>query len=331
MFGDVGGRFPRIVMRWIKSQVINAKWIWDKRHLPLTEDHKELYEIIHSVYFWNIRRLPNLVNPADYNERIQWLKLFDQSEEIIRCSDKVLARDYIRERVGEQYLVKLYQVCDHFSEIDFDALPDAFVVKANHDSGSVIRVHHKGKLDKKAAEIRLETALKSKYGWDAGEWAYAFIRPRILIEEFLEPHRPTPIPDYKFHCVNGKVMWLQYIFDRNHGTKEAIVDSLGRVTDVHFDHNMQHVMEFDKPEQWGQLCDVAEKLAAGWKYVRIDLFLSKGQIYVGEMTFYPLAGCYKGAGQKKLGKLLNFEMTSFNSPVYRRLTKEPDVGTVSAT
>mgnify|MGYP003612413019 FL=1 len=143
------------IIRWIDNKVcfawigarIYLKWLTDCRRLPLTSDHWELYQIIHRLYWKDLRDFPNLVNCRDFNDRMQWLKLFDQSEEIIRCSDKITVRDYVKERVGEKYLVELYQVCDHFSQINFKSLPKSFVIKTNHDSGSVILVRDKSKFD----------------------------------------------------------------------------------------------------------------------------------------------------------------------------------------
>jgi hypothetical protein len=177
---------------WPLKARIQLKWYQDSLHLPLTPGHRELYAIIHRLYWRELHGFPNLISCRDFNDKIQWLKLFDQSHEIVRCSDKILVRDFVRERVGEQYLVKLYQVCDHFTEIDFDALPDAFVIKANHDCGTVILVRDKAKLNRREAEARIESALKKLYGWEYGEWAYAYVKPRVLIEEFLEPENLTP-------------------------------------------------------------------------------------------------------------------------------------------
>jgi len=143
---------------------IDLKWRYDKRHLPLTPDHWELYDIIHRFCWRELGEFPNLINCRDYNDKMQWLKLFDQSKEIIRCTDKVRVRDYVRERIGEKYLVKLYQAHDHFYEIDFNALPKEFVIKANNDSGTVILVRDKSKLDYQAAAAQVEAALQQPMG-----------------------------------------------------------------------------------------------------------------------------------------------------------------------
>lgn len=292
-------------------QNIKKKWVADSKLLPLTAEHWELYVIIHKLCLKELGEFPNLVHCRDFNDRIQWLKLFDQDEEIVRCSDKILVRDYVRDRVGEHVLVDIYQVHDHFDEIDFDALPNSFVIKTNHDSGTVILVRDKASLDKSATRERIENSLNQPYGWSNGEWAYSYIRPKILIEEYINPESDRPPPDYKFHCVNGEVAWLQYIFDRGVKTKECIVDVNGDATSEHFDHNMLHSENFTKPENWSDLLRCARKLAKIFKYVRVDLFESDGRVFVGELTFYPLMGCYKTDGQRRLGQLLDFDRASY--------------------
>jgi hypothetical protein len=298
---------------------IRLKWKIDSKHLPLTEEHWELYEIIHRKLLSELGEFPELINCRDFNDRINWLKLFDQSEEHVRCSDKIRVRDYVRERVGDKYLTNLYQTCDAFDEIDFDRLPNSFVIKTNHDSGGVVLVRDKFNFDKELARQKIEKSLKRTYGWENGEWAYAFIKPEILVEEFINPASATPPPDYKFHCANGKIRWLQYIYDRNNDTKEVVTDQSGNSLPIHFDHNMKHMEVFSKPDNWLELFKVAESIATGWKYVRVDMYSIKNNIYVGELTFFPLCGCYKSSGQISLGKLLDFDMNTYRPPIYKSL------------
>ena len=290
---------------------IRWKWMQDCRHLPLTPSHQELYEIIHRHYWQVLDDFPNLVDCRDFNDRMQWLKLFDQSWEIVRCSDKILVRDCVRERVGDQYLVKLYQSCDHFSQIDFDTLPKAFVIKANHDSGTVILVRDKSKFDYETAKVRIETALRQPYGWLNGEWAYAYVQPKVLVEEFISPDDPKPPPDYKFYCVEGSVRFCHYIYDRGFDTKEQAVDPEGNdlATSLYPRFKLGH--DFQRPKLWGEMIKVAETLGRGFKSVRVDLFCTDDRIYAGEMTFWPMAGCYKGEGQKKLGRFLDFDRSTY--------------------
>lgn len=311
----------RIPSNYTLSYRIRKKWNEDKKHLPLTKEHWELYDIIHRRLHNDLGEFPHIVNCRDYNDRIQWLKLFDQRTEIVSCSDKLLVRDYVKERIGEKYLTKLYQVCNKFGEINFEQLPDQFVIKTNHDSGSVFLIKDKIKINLKEIKEQTDQSLSRFYGWNNGEWSYKFIDPKIIVEEYIEPLSITPPPDYKFHCVDGKVMWLQYIFDRGKYTKETIIDAFGRVTDIHFDRNMQHIDTFIKPKKWDEMCSIAERLSKGWKYVRVDLYLIANQPIFGEMTFFPYYGAYKGEGQKKLGQLLDFDRKTFEPLIYQKNRK----------
>jgi hypothetical protein len=255
---------------------------------------------------------PHLVRCRDFNDRIQWLKLFDQDREIVRCSDKLGVRERVKEKLGDEYITRIYQVANHFDELSFEDLPCQFVIKTNHDSGTVLVVRDKTKLDYEAAKSRFDQALRRAYGWSNGEWAYAYVKPKVFIEEFLgSPEIVKQPPDYKFHCCEGRVRWLQYIYDRGVGTKECIVRPDGSVTDLHFDQNMIHSEEFDIPANWNDLCKAAERLAAGFKYARVDMYNIGKRIVCGEVTFNPLMGCYKTDGQRVLGQLLDFDRTTF--------------------
>ena len=309
--------------RALLSAAIAAKWKVDRARLPLTAEHRELYNIIHrSCWRW-LQDFPRLVDCRGFNDKIQWLKLFDQREESIQCADKLAVRDYVRERLGDDVLVPLLQAHRTFDEIDFATLPKSFVIKVNRDSGNVVLVRDKSQMDRAAAKELMEFCLQRVYGWSDGEWAYAGIAPRIIVEEFIEPDRHVPPPDYKFHCVDGEVRWLQYIFDRGAETKEAIVDPSGTVTDIHFDHKMRHEPKFDKPAQWPELLEAAERLAEGWKYIRVDLYLTGGAVKFGELTLHPLAGCYKGEGELAVGRLMDFDRGTFLPPIYQRISKAP--------
>lgn len=292
------------------------KWHRDRRHLPLVEAHRELYRNIHESCFRSLGKFPNLIAPDSFCDKIQWLKLFDQRWDAVSCADKIAVRSYISERVGENHLPLLYAVYNDPSEFDLNDLPEPCVIKTNHDSGSVHLVRKKSDLRLNKLRNDLKDSLERVWGWNYGEWIYKFISPKILVEEFLQPEHPSPPPDFKFHCVESKVRFLQYISDRGHNTKETIVDRNGVCLGLHFDTNMLHSTIFTPPENWEELIIVAEKLAKGWKYLRVDLYNTPKGVFVGELTFYPLAGCYRGHGQENLGRLLDFDRTTFNDPIY---------------
>ncbi len=270
---------------------IMRKWHRDRRVLPLEAAHRELYFNIHRASWAALGRLPQLAPPRTRNDAIQWCKLFDQRPEHIQCCDKLAVRDLIRARVGEQHVVPLLQVCDHFLQIDFDALPNAFVIKPSHDAGSTILVRDKATLDRRAAAARIEDRLRHRYGWKKGEWGYAWVRPRVLVEEFLEPEAPTPPPDYKFHCDGGRVLWCGFHYDRGRDVKVQQVDRNGvSITGVRLDHRFGAGTAFVRPPEWERMLDIAETLAAGFRMLRVDLYCTGGRILVGELTVWPVSG-----------------------------------------
>jgi len=311
--------------RWPKKCLLEfriwLKWLSDKRHLPLSREHWDLYAVCHRLFHYELSDFPNLVAPRDFNDRIQWLKLFDQSVELTRCADKIGVRDYIRERVGDKYLTALYKVCDHFDEIDFARLPDSFVIKTNHDSGSAVLVRDKKLIDRSWARERIEGSLRRVYGIESGEWHYVPIRPKVFVEEYIESGEHLPPADFRFHCVHGTVRWMQLTAPSPDGTREVNVNREGSPLGVLLNRRWTLSDRFERPPQWEDMCSLAEALANGWKYVRVDMFLAGDRIYAGEMTFFPYMGTYPGDGQKQLGRLLDFDRTTFKPPIYRQLAR----------
>jgi hypothetical protein len=224
----------------------------------------------------------------------------------------------VSDRVGSEFLVKLLQSSSSFDEINFDKLPNSFVLKPNHDSGSAVLVLDKSLLDRNAVRSKITNALGRIWGQGSGEWSYAFIKPRIVVEQFLSSDGNTPPPDYKFHCVDGKVRFLQYIYDRGMDTKEQILDIHANPLPIHLDVHFKVGSAFRKPAGWDHLIDVAERIATGFKYVRVDLYYIDSKIFFGEMTFFPYGGLYLGKGQALLGRYLDFDRFSTKAPIFTR-------------
>ncbi len=291
--------------------LLQRKWNRDCRYLPLTLAHRELYDNIHRKYWKKFGEFPNLVDCCGLNDRIQWLQLFAQEREIIRCADKISVRDYVREKIGDQYLVKLYQTHNHFGQIDFDALPNAFVIKTNHDAGTVFLVRNKAQIDKKVLETRIEAALSKPFGWMKGEWVYSYIPPKVLVEELINPQDQKPPADYKFYCSEGKVKFITYIYDRGFEIKGQNIDPAGNDLKIQLQPRFKLGNNFKKPMQWDKMIQIAEQLSQRFKFVRVDLFYTGEYIYVGELTFSPVAGYCKGEWQKILGQLLDFDRTTY--------------------
>ena len=251
---------------------------------------------------WHKKKLksePNLVNPVTYNDKINWLKIYDQDPDIVTCCDKILVKEYVANVIGNKYIIP--------NTTDYPA-----VWKTNHGSGGIQFVN--SKQDEAQAYKNLAPILKKTYGKNKGEWAYRLIKPQIVKERRIDNNDV----DYKFHCCNGEVKWLQMIWDRYSGkTKESNIDPEGNPMSWWFDEKMQHV---EVPPHCGldkffELKKIAEKLSRKWKYVRVDLYYGKEQPWFGELTFWPKAGCYKTPDQAKFGTLLDFDLTTIKPMV----------------
>ena len=176
----------------------------------------------------------------------------------------------------------------------------------------------KRKLDHKQAALHIDASLQRIYGWQYGEWGYAGLGPKVFAEQFIDPENASAPPDYKFHCVDGRVKLLQFIYDRGMDPKEQMIDRDGQEAGFVFYHLFKQGNQFEKPACWSEMVAVAEAIAKGFKYVRVDLYHSSGRIYAGEMTFWPLAGCYHGEGQKRIGEHLDFDRRTFRLPIAHR-------------
>jgi hypothetical protein len=168
----------------------------------------------------------------------------------------------------------------------------------------------------------ITNALQGSFGEEKGEWAYSRVEPCIIVEKHLSPGQISPPPDYKLHCVNGKVRFIQYIFDRGHGTKEIIFDKQWNRLPLHLDWNFKLSEQMQQPpESLEEMIAVAEKLAEKFKYVRVDLYEVNGAVVFGEMTFFPYAGCYKSTDVATFGEMLDFDLKSVKPPVYHLLKR----------
>lgn len=253
---------------------------------------------------WHYKKLktyPDIENPTSYNDKIQWLKIYDQDLDHITCCDKILVKDYVANIIGEEYIIP--------NTTDYPA-----VWKANNGSGGIQFVNSKD--DEATALENIQPLLKKVYGKNKGEWAYRLITPGIVKEKRIDNNDV----DYKFHCCNGEVKWLQMIWDRYSGnTKESNIDPNGIPMSWHFDEKMTHV---EVPPHCGldkffMMKSIAQQLSKKWKYVRVDLYWGEDQPWFGELTFWPKAGCYKTPDQIKFGKLLDFDITTTKPAVIK--------------
>ncbi|NLJ18276.1 ATP-grasp fold amidoligase family protein [Globicatella sulfidifaciens] len=233
----------------------------------------------------------NVNNTVTFNEKIQWLKLYDRNEEYTKMVDKYEVREYIKDKIGEEYLIPLLGVYDSFDEIDFNSLPSQFVLKPNHTSGDVYICKDKDKINYKELENKVNSWLKRKYYLIHREWPYKNVKPRIVCEEFIIDDSAEELIDYKFMCFNGEPKCLFVASNRNSET--------GLTIDFYdIDWNL---MPFErkypnsgtkiaKPENFNKMVEFAKILSENIPFVRVDFYEANGKLYFGELTFYPGSG-----------------------------------------
>jgi len=236
----------------------------------------------------------NLENPTTFNEKVQWLKLYDSTEFKSRLADKYLVREFVKEKIGEEYLVPLIGVYDSFDDIDFDKLPEKFAMKTNHSSTWNLIVKDKAELDIEAAKRKFDYWLKRDYSFEYGmELHYSNIKPKIIIEKFIENFDEEVI-DYRFFCFDGKVyaIWAS-IGSGTQNRKNNVYDLDWNLQPLKMG-NLPNGTELEKrPDNLDKMIEISEKLSEGISMVRVDLYEINGKIQFGEMTFTPMSGCAK--------------------------------------
>lgn len=252
-------------------------------------------EFLKIAYHAKTGRRLNLDNPRGFNEKLQWLKLYNRDSRYPMMVDKYAVKLYVSQIIGEQYVIPTLGVWDSFDRIDFDTLPNQFVLKCTHDSGGLVICKDKSRLDKVMAEKRISDSLKRNYYWTGREWPYKSVRPQIIAEKYMTDSgsdRDTgDLKDYKFYCFNGTMRLMMINSDRNADcpTKADYFDRDYNWLD--FTWGYQHAEERpNKPKNFETMVAIAEKLAHGLPHVRVDLYECGEKIYFGELTFYDGSG-----------------------------------------
>lgn len=260
----------------IKNKFIKTKETTETETEP--ENYPELFKKI----------IPQ--NPVTFNEKIKWLSVYDATPLKTQLADKYLARDWIKEQIGEEYLVPLLGVWDSFEQIKFKTLPDKFILKCNHSCGKNIIVKDKKSFDKKRAKRKFNEWLKQNFALRWYELHYFNIKPMIIAEKLLEPENGEPLYDYRIHCLGGKPEWIKI-------TNQNLPNRPGKTYDpdwqlAPFQYGLQ-LEPVPKPKNLDKMLELATKLSKPFNFVRVDLYNVDGQIYFGEMTFTPAIGGYK--------------------------------------
>ena len=249
-------------------------------------------------------------NPKTYNEKLQWLKLYNRNPEYTRIVDKNEFKNYIAEKLGKEYVIPTIGKWDKFDEINFNELPDKFVLKCTHDSGGIVICKDKSKLDIKQARDKISKCLKENYYDVSREWPYKNVKSCIIAEEYLD--LPEGLTEYKLFSFNGRAEIILVC--------KGIAHTPDR-TNTFYDRDFNklpiqsllpnQIEEEIKPDEYEQLLAIADKLSEGIPQVRVDFYIYKGQIYIGEMTFFHNSGMHKINPKEwdlKMGDMINLDI-----------------------
>ncbi len=251
----------------------------------------------------------NLKDPKTFSEKLQWLKLYDRKPIYTTMVDKCEAKKYVAEKIGEEYIIPTLGVWDKFDDIDFDTLPNQFVLKCTHDSGGLVICRDKKDLNKATAKEKINRSLKRNYYHNSREWPYKNVKPRIIAEKYMEMGNDRDLIDYKFYCFNGEPKFL-YI---SHGLSNH---ATARISYVSFDWKKQPFKRNDfanfeelppKPINFDKMIELSRKLSVDVPFLRVDFYEINGKIYFGELTFFPGSGLTKfdpPEWDRKLGDLI---------------------------
>lgn len=261
-------------------------WMWISETFHCINSETYL-KVMYRLY---TKKKLHLNNPKTFTEKLQWLKLYvNITPECTLMADKYGVREYIKNRIGEEYLITSLGVWDKFDDIDFDKLPEKFVLKTTHDSGGVVLCLDKTNFNKTSAKRKLENHLQYNYYWRGRERPYRDIKPRIVAEEYMVDESGKELKDYKFFCFDGKPEILFLASDRfnNEGKlpKFTYYDMELNLLSV---KSYGHERNFTPPiiPNWEEMKRLAAELSAGWPHLRVDFYNVNGKIYFGELTFH---------------------------------------------
>ena len=271
--------FKKLLPEELERFIAYKPWMSDERYL------KQKYKKVFGKEL-------DLENPQTFNEKLQWLKLYNRNPEYTKMVDKYEAKKYVASIIGEDYIIPTLGVWDKFEDIDFDSLPNQFVLKTTHDSGGVFICKDKNNFDYKAARNKLNSSLKRNFYLMGREWPYKAVKPRILAEVYMEDEVTKDLRDYKFFCFNGVIKALYIATERqnkNEETKFDFFDANFNHLDVRNGHPNANILP-SKPECFEKMKDLAVILSKGVPHLRVDFYEKNGNVYFGEFTFFHMCG-----------------------------------------
>ena len=254
----------------------------------------------------------DLALPKTFNQKLQWLKLHDRKDIYTVMVDKYEAKKYVSEVIGERYVIPTLGVYNRFDEISFDELPEQLVIKCTHDSGGLVIVRNKSKVDINEIRKKINKSLRRNYYFVSREWPYKNVKPRIIVEKYMRDSCHDELRDYKFFCFNGEPEVVLVCSDRFCGTglKETWYDNKwNRLPFTEGGHEVDDSLT--KPDNFDLMLKLARVLSKNIPFVRVDFYSIDGDVFFGEITFYPASGYERFnpvEWDKKLGDMINLDL-----------------------
>lgn len=243
-------------------------------------------------YKFNLGRRLNLEDPQAFTEKTQWYKLNYRNPQMTMLVDKYAVKSYVEEKIGKEHVIPLLvkTKIKNFDDIDFDSLPNSFVIKCTHDSASVAIVKDKSKMNIKETKEHIENCQKTSHFWYGREWAYKNVDPHIIVEQYMEDEGCTELKDYKFFCSHGVPKFVQVEYGRfgTHIVNRYTLD--WEYIPVSPGYVSTPMVNMPRPKHFDEMLEIVKKLSADFPFVRVDLYDTGNQVYFGEFAFYNDAG-----------------------------------------
>lgn len=278
----------------------------NNRRLLRLSDEKYLKIKYYAVFHKKL----DLNNPQTFNEKLQWLKLYDRKDIYTKMVDKYDAKEFIANTIGEEYVIPTLGVYDKFDEIDFEKLPKQFVIKCTHDSGGLVIVKDKSNLNIKEARKKINKALKRNYYNNGREWPYKNVKPRIIVEKYIYDKKYNDLRDYKFYCFNGKAELFYITSERETQLKLTFFNVKGEFLNLKQDGDDNNP-NIELPTNLNKMILLAEKISKNIPHLRVDFYEIDNKIYVGELTLSDGSGFGKFEPEiwdKKIGDMIDLSI-----------------------